>query len=783
MSLKLTFQIVLKSDYHISAGHGKGALIDSALLRDRDGVPVIRGTTLTGLLSDGLWRLLQVKPLKDKFGDMLHGEAQYCGLHATGSSSDLCPLCRLFGTPSRPKIWHISSARLVEVQTPTSGKHQPEGQTVTRVRSDPRTRRAEARKLFSQEEGDGRWIFQFTVTWPTDNASNLDEAALLTAAARNVRQLGRSRRRGQGECIFTLVNVEGTNAITPKKTDTDKGDWQTALLEHFVAHWINGEPSSPSRPTAIPVTITDESDDDTPVRVRLFVRTDEPLLIARRAEAGNQFESLPFITGQVLRGALAWRAAQRFDLSQHESEAYKAFARTFLHGDVFFPSLYPAEFVASALRPTIPAPRDLLTCRIGGLDHGLWFATESIPEACEQCGSKRFTEVRDFVTLLEYTWSRNPLYDQLKRSSEMHIRIDVEKGRVNEGDLFGYVALDAGQYFVGDLICANETAWKRLQALAQIEPNKPIVLRLGKARHRGYGQVTAWFRVIPDISDDVWIRRRLEERVSATEQDLRLTLLTDTIITDQWGRYATGFEEEWLSELLGQEVKIIKAAAGTRVVDGFNAQLGLPRWRDIALSAGSTVRLQLTEPPNLERLRRLEQQGIGLRRNEGFGRIAFNHPAYTYCQGITSDLNLPQALHLSSIWSSDEKHFREEWTTVLDSEPWEAKCQDPKLIAVARVLHTFADIPPNDLKAQLTSLGKLPKEAIELLGGEQEYGKRHKLKPEADKLANHPGVKLIQQMLEKLENLLKTFDDSFWPLGIQMLADRVAAAAGKEETK
>ena len=49
MSLRLTFQITLESDYHISAGHGLGARVDSALLRDADGVPVIRGTALTGL--------------------------------------------------------------------------------------------------------------------------------------------------------------------------------------------------------------------------------------------------------------------------------------------------------------------------------------------------------------------------------------------------------------------------------------------------------------------------------------------------------------------------------------------------------------------------------------------------------------------------------------------------------------------------------------------------------------------------------------------------------------
>ncbi len=778
MSLKLTFNITLKSDYHISAGHGQGALIDSALLRDGDGVPVIRGTTLTGLLRDGLWRLLQTKPLEEKAHD-LHGDERYCGQYATESDYDLCPLCRLFGTPRRPKEWRISSARLETMQKPVRGKHQPERQTVARARISPRTRRAEPRKLFSQEEGDSRWTFQFTITWPTDNTGNLDEAALLTAAARNVRQLGRSRRRGQGECLFTLIEVEGADAITPAETDVGEDDWQTPLLERFAMRWIDGKPASPSKPSAS-LTMADEPSGDAPVRVRLFVRTDEPLLIAKRAEAGNQFDSLSVITGQVIRGALAWRAARRYDLSDRQSETYTAFVLTFLRDDVLFPDLYPAEFVASALRPTISAPRDLLTCKVGGFKHGFWFATEEeTPEKCD-CGSA-LTEVRDFVTLSEYTWPHDSLYDKLERSNEMHIRIDQEKGRVSEGDLFGYVALDVGQYFVGDLICTDDVAWKRLQALSQIEPDQPFVLRFGKARRRGYGKVTAWFQVNldQDEREDVWIRRPLKERVDGEQRDLRLTLLTDTIITDRWGRFATGFESGWLSEVLGQNVEIISAADGAHPVDGFDANLGLPRWRDVALSAGSTVRIQLSNTPDLDHLRQLEQQGIGLRRNEGFGRVAFNHPVYSDCQGITSNLELPEALKLESTSVSDEEHFREEWIRILKNQPWSKKCKDQRFTAVARMLHTHAEELPPDLRAQLASLEELPDEAIELLGGEKEYGKRHTLKPEADQLANHAGIKLVGQMLTELEKLEEYC--RFWPLGIQMLAERIAATIETKE--
>lgn len=56
--MKLEFSLTLNSDYHIGAGYGIGTQVDSALLRDADGVPVLRGSTVEGLLRDGLWRLL-----------------------------------------------------------------------------------------------------------------------------------------------------------------------------------------------------------------------------------------------------------------------------------------------------------------------------------------------------------------------------------------------------------------------------------------------------------------------------------------------------------------------------------------------------------------------------------------------------------------------------------------------------------------------------------------------------------------------------------------------------
>lgn len=775
MSLKLTFQITLKSDYHISAGHGLGAGVDSALLRDADGVPGIRGTTLTGLLRDGLWQLLQLPPMqKQEYhrcqdSGFLQEEVseRYCGQHSTIKHPDPCPICRLFGTPRTPKRWYISSARPVDMAQPSSESTQYDGHIVQRVRVSPRTRRAEPRKLFSQEDGDGRLTFEFTTTCPASDESALDEAALLTAAARNVRQLGHSRRRGQGECLFTLISAEGV-----EKNGTEA--WQTLLLDRFAEKWLNGSPP-PRTATGASFTVPAPSGNESPVRVRLIIRTDEPLLIAHRAEAGNQFETLLTITGQTVRGALAWRAAQQYDL-ESQGEVYTAFVNTFLRDQVQFPTLYFAPFDVGALSPTIPAPRDLFTCKVGGLDHGFWFATDgNMPSECPKC-SHPLTAVGKFATLLEYDWSPSALFDHKPtRSNEMHIRIEPERGRVAEGDLFGYVALDAGQYFVGDLVCANVTAWERLQAIANIKPGQPITLQLGKASRRGYGQVTAWFECL-QAGTDTWRQLPLEERVKVDADTLRMTLLTDTIITDTWGRYATGIDAVWLNGVIGRTVEVQAAAASVRVVDGFNAYLSLPRWRDMALVAGSTVLLKLSKPPDFNYLREVEQEGIGLRCNEGFGQVAFNHPVYTKCQGITDNIGLGEGMGLAGLYADSKRLFRQRWGKALDEQPW-YKCRDARFTAVARWLHANRHTPLDELAGILTQLGE-PNERFkeEVI---QDYGDRSK---ENKLQAKRDGIKLVGDLLSKLSDE----PEAFRPLGIERLAERVAGAVDprtKEEAE
>jgi CRISPR-associated protein Csx10 len=753
--LKLTFEITLVTGYHVGAGFEKGFNVDSALLRDAGDMPVLRGTGLTGLLRDGAYRLLELPPL-----------AKY-------SAQEI--LERLFGSPAQIKRWRVSST-----QTRPTGRMAKDAEAVHRVRIDPLSRRAEPRKLFSQEEGLAGQVFSFTMTCPKNDAAALDDAAFLAAAARNVRQLGRSRRRGLGECVIHLSDVHGAGVDKPADQS-----WEQWFLKRFTEVWMQGSPAEGTMPAVKSEIQSVNVSKGATVRLRVIVRLDEPLLVARRS-AGNQFDTHPFIPGGAVLGFLAGQAAEKCDLA--EPEVYSNFISLFLRGGVTFPVLYPAYFHENHLYPAIPAPLGLVTCSVVPFQdesegHGAYPAW--VYDKCPRC-KNRLESIGDFMIIERDSSTFSPL-----RSSEMHVCIDKKTQRVVQGDLYGYTALRARQYFVGELLCSGEASWQRLREMTGIGEESPLTWWLGKARQRGYGQVTAWLERCDDYQQ-TWIRLPLQQRVSDPEQAITVTLLTDTIVSNLWGQQAAGFTEDWLEQTLGLgPLEVQNAFARTRVVDGFNATLGLPRWRITALVAGSTALITLEKPIKgwEERMEMLEAEGIGLRRSEGFGRLAFNHPVFEQCQNIReSAIPLDPQLWLNGRRGSDlvmklwEEELDKNRSVLLKIKKQHGKRFNSCFGALARWLYLSGDHPLEEVIVQLLSMsdqeqgfGK-PNEALVAAIGKQEYGERSK-----DNFFTKEGKDGIEAILKTLEYLKKE-DPLHRRGGIRRLSEWIAGLVREEES-
>jgi CRISPR-associated protein Csx10 len=331
------------------------------------------------------------------------------------------------------------------------------------------------------------------------------------------------------------------------------------------------------------------------------------------------------------------------------------------------------------------------------------------------------------------------------------------------------------------MVCADEEAWDLLQTLSDLEVEKPISLRLGKATRRGYGKVTLWFEPVDGDGAHMWVQEPIAERVKEGREELTLTFLTDAVISDPWGRFVTGFKSEWLTRELGFSVQVIggRAFATTHLLDGFNTKIRLPRWRDVALAAGSTVRLRLLEPYTSElqdRLQEIEREGVGLRRNEGYGRVAFEHPLYDSDGGLgDARIEIPAGLaeeaHLEGA-KDETQEFRESWKKTLDGQTW-SQCRDARFLGLARWLDARQHDAVEELIETLKASGEPDELLIECVGGTEERGDREIANP----LTDEAGFELVERMLQRLRDA----DAPDQQMGISMVAERLAEAAGKKE--
>ena len=681
--MKLTFRINFLSDYHIGAGHGKG-MIDSVILKNKQGLPTVRGTTLSGLLRQGIWDLLKLDLLesyrKCKRSDKTSG-ISYCSFE---NKRSICPICRILGTPAHQKNWRISSAEIED----SAIKNEV---IVWRNKVNQKTRTAEARKLFN-EEAIGRGVsFVFTVSNESNGAQVLEEASFIVAAFRMIRNLGSSRRRGKGSCQFHLIEITD---VTPDLKNFRDITLENHFLDIFKSVWLEYKELGLYDPAINPKTVKESNSANKTFNVVLL--TEEPLLIANKSESGNIYDTIRHIPGYSLLGALAWKFARQCDLD--DKDIYVKFIRTFRRGEVKVSPLYPARKIKNYIYPSIPSPQDFLSCKlyptVEKFGHGVnGYATDiSEPEKCEICSSKNIETPLE--TLNKYIaikkFREHVETAEVNLREEMHITIDPDKGKAKKGDLFGYVSIDSGEYFIGTIEIAD---WTNFINFMEIDSKNPIFeLLIGKASSRGHGRVKVWLQ--PDIgSENIFLGTELKERITDLTEPLRMTLITDTILVDNWGRFLNNLNEEYLSDLLDVEVEtVLNAYVKSKNVDGFNTHLGLPKWRDIAITAGSTIGLKMTYPYDEEKLLnhliKLEREGIGLRKDEGFGRIAFNHPIYNNNKDVDVGIHLPEHMRIKEKGKSNVEAFMKLWDEYLKKQLSQIDFTDQRWRGVSRWLRS-----------------------------------------------------------------------------------------------
>lgn len=368
--------------------------------------------------------------------------------------------------------------------------------------------------------------------------------------------------------------------------------------------------------------------------ITFLLHTQQPILATSLQGDPNSDVSYPYIPGSMIRGVLIGRYLNH--LKKHhglqeaddilDSQRFPDVIRLFFDDEkTRYLNAYPAD---TNRKRTLPVPRSWYK------DKGVEFSDTTdeymydfskipVDEREENVSPKLLKE--DFCTVeyndctVEYN---DVLFYRVKRRINIHNQRDRKKGRGTEanGAIFCYDAIDAKQTFQAVVLCNSEDDKGIIESLL-----KPEDIWLGGSQSAGYGHTK--IELISNDSDWYEVENAPQERIERNE-DLTITLLSDTILRNDCGQVVADPEvlRELLSASLNVELKFQEGGiyASSTIVGGFNRKWGLPLPQTPAFAAGSVFVFNKIKIDCEKRIKTLEEQGIGERRLDGFGRFVVN---------------------------------------------------------------------------------------------------------------------------------------------------------------
>ncbi|GLI00904.1 type III-B CRISPR module-associated Cmr3 family protein [Phytohabitans aurantiacus] len=307
--------------------------------------------------------------------------------------------------------------------------------------------------------------------------------------------------------------------------------------------------------------------------LRVSITALQPLALGTASEVSFFTGSHAFVPGSVLRGALAaaWIAEKGPPASGDSAAQF----RELFDGEIRFGPLDPdGSFRVPLSVTTCKYPRGQ-ACAATVVD----LAFEPVAP-CPGCG-RRMAPSKGQLTLP----------DEARLRRVVRTSIDPKTMRVKEGELYGHDALPAGTRLTGTVFGTD--GWLL----------KPRTLRLGGRRSVGGAA-------------DYHADEANPPAAPSTSGTLVVRLTSPAVFVDQAGRPRLDPDPDLD---LPAGVRLDESWTRPLVWSGWHAASRLPKPADVCAAPGSTYRL-VGDPATVDAFaQRMLDDGIGLRRAEGFG--------------------------------------------------------------------------------------------------------------------------------------------------------------------
>jgi CRISPR-associated protein Csx10 len=324
----------------------------------------------------------------------------------------------------------------------------------------------------------------------------------------------------------------------------------------------------------------------------------EPATFGESPAVGNDVATLDFIPSTALRGALAAALARRTPQDQIESRLQACFGEVFPRWTPAFP------VTVSGNRLCVPIPacwveeKDDPTRGFHNTAHGAPPEDRSWRRA-----SRRWLAIdRDGIPAAAIS---------VPKGNHMHLALHYGRQSHREQQLFSRSGIESEGAFRFRAFVADPNGVLQPAELVR-------ELYLGKRRSAGNGRATLNWKT---ISDRFWPNNPPDGKAVLVQ------LMTDAIVPGGSGGLLRSLAREAFTGSNMLNIEVDPVASSSHEDPGWSTKWRLPRESALAVAAGSVFRLKSNQPDFASWLEALSVNGIGLRRNEGFGWVAVN-PAW-----------------------------------------------------------------------------------------------------------------------------------------------------------
>lgn len=343
--------------------------------------------------------------------------------------------------------------------------------------------------------------------------------------------------------------------------------------------------------------------------IKFVFKNKEPLRIADdNSSQSGQMITLRYIPGTTIRGYIVNQLVRENDFEKIKKDLFSNYVR------------YLNAYISMENQELIPSPKGFYEKKVMKENDKL---VNIVVKQADLNGKKR-------AALGRYCYfDQNRIhYYNVETGSDLKIKINLEEGE--KQNVFRNEYIEPGYLFTGYIAVDYKTEKDDSEEKeALIERIKSVLhdeIILGNARSSGFGKCEM---IDCEITDEL----PYQSFVADTDQvgECYLLLLSNTTLRNQQGELC-GFNEDTLAalekKLHVKNLQIAYCSTSITTVRGYNRTWGVKIPSTVAYEQGSVFYLKYEGTLTVETIRELSDAGIGIRRNEGFGRVLFLKDGY-----------------------------------------------------------------------------------------------------------------------------------------------------------